>query len=84
MGTAQAYNEDNYSGPAQAYKYKLNKDGMGGLTGGVNDLVKEELGEVGYYRGRGDPCLFHYPDGNAGAFIERTRCFYKLAEIAVP
>ena len=50
------------------------------LENGLNDLVKAELGEVGYYRG--DPRLFHFPDGQAGVLIERTGVFYKLTEIA--
>ena len=49
------------------------------LENGLNDLVREELGDVSYFRG--DPRLFHYPDGQAGVFIERTGVFYKLTEI---
>ena len=67
--------------PAQSYKIKLYDTGGNYLDNGFNDLVKEELGEVGYYRG--DPRMFHYPDGTAGVFIERTGVFYKLTEIAL-
>ncbi len=82
MGTEQALQVDGYSGPAQSYKYKIyNATGVE-LPGALNDLVQEELGDVGYYRG--DPRLFHYPSGEPGAFIERTGCFYKLTEIAIP
>jgi len=72
----------NYDGPVKTYKYKLYDADMNLLEGALNDLVKEELGEVGYYRG--DARLFTYPDGQAGAFIERTGVFYKLTEIATP
>jgi len=72
---------DGYSGPTTGYKIKLYDTNGTYLEGGLNDLVKEELGEVGYYRG--DPRLFHYPDGTAGAFIERTGVFYKLTEIKI-
>ena len=51
------------------------------LDGGFNDLVREELGEVGYFCG--DPRPFHYPDGTAGVFIERTGVFYKLTKIDI-
>jgi hypothetical protein len=72
----------SYDGPDKTYKYKLYDVDMNLLEGALNDLVKEELGEVGYYRG--DARLFTYPDGQAGAFIERTGVFYKLTEIAMP
>jgi len=61
------------------YKIRLYDTEMTELPNGFNDLVLEELGEVGYYRG--DPRPFHYPDGSAGVFIERTGVFYKLTEI---
>mmetsp|Transcript_11543 Transcript_11543/g.16029 ORF Transcript_11543/g.16029 Transcript_11543/m.16029 type:complete len:87 (-) Transcript_11543:36-296(-) len=83
MGTETAYaSPEEYAGPATSYKYRLYDTSGNELTGALNDLVKEELGEVGYYRG--DPRLFHFPDGQAGVFIERTGCFYSLAEIEVP
>lgn len=66
---------------SKGYKIKLYDTNMTELVGGFNDLVLEELGEVGYYRG--DPRTFHYPDGSAGVFIERTGVFYKLTEIAI-
>lgn len=67
--------------PAKSYKLRIyGADGMY-LENGLNDLVKEELGEVFYYRG--DPRLFHFPDGQAGVFIERTGVFYKITEVAI-
>ena len=65
--------------PATGYKIKIYNAAGVLLENSLNDLVKEELGEVGFYRG--DPRLFHYPDGQAGVFIERTGVFYKLSEI---
>lgn len=69
-----------YKGPAKSFKIRLYDTSANELKNGFNDLVKEELGEVGYYRG--DPRLFHYPDGSAGVFIERTGVFYKLEEVS--
>lgn len=66
--------------PATGYKLKLYDADGNYLENGLNDLVKEELGEVGYYRG--DPRLFHFPDGCAGVLMERTGVFYKLTEMA--
>lgn len=82
MGTdSAAQDPDEYTGPATAYKYKLfDSDGTTELSA-LNELVRAELGEVGYYRG--DPRLFHYPDGTVGVLIERTGVFYKLTEIAL-
>ena len=51
------------------------------LENGFNELVKQELGEVGYYRRY--PCLFTFPDGTCGVFIERNGAFYKLTEVAL-
>lgn len=69
------------SAPAKSYKIKVFDAEGNYLENGFNDLVLEELGEVGFYRG--DPRMFHYPDGTAGVFIERTGAFYKLTEIAL-
>ena len=81
LGTDEKVKLKNYKAPATGYKIKLfNSDGTE-LVGGFNDLVKEELGEVGYYRG--DPRTFHLPGGKAGVFIERTGAFYELKEIAL-
>lgn len=79
LGTDEAFVEG--AAPAKGYKLKLYDSEGNYLESGLNDFVKEELGEVGYYRG--DPRLFHYPDGQAGVFIERTGVFYKLTEIAL-
>lgn len=81
MGTTEEFCVDDYKGPSKGYKIKLYDTDGNYLEGGLNDLVMEELGEVGYYRG--DPRLFHYPDGTAGVFIERTGIFYKLTEIEI-
>jgi len=78
LGTTESYSSD---GPSKGYKINLYDTDMTLLPTGFNDLVKQELGEVGYYRG--DPRLFHYPDGTAGVFIERTGVFYKLTEIEI-
>ena len=72
-------NKDPAGAPSKGYKIRLYDSNMTEYENGFNDLVKEELGEVGYYRG--DPRLFHYPDGTAGVFIERTGVFYRLTEI---
>mmetsp|Transcript_2751 Transcript_2751/g.4151 ORF Transcript_2751/g.4151 Transcript_2751/m.4151 type:complete len:512 (+) Transcript_2751:73-1608(+) len=82
MGTPNKFKGgyDSNLGVAKGYKLKLYDADGKYLENGCNDLVKEELGEVGYYRG--DPRLFHYPDGTAGVFIERTGVFYRLTEIA--
>uniref|UniRef100_A0A7S2KIV3 Uncharacterized protein n=1 Tax=Leptocylindrus danicus TaxID=163516 RepID=A0A7S2KIV3_9STRA len=79
LGTTEAFVDG--AAPAKSYKIKLFDTDGNYLENGFNDLVLEELGEVGYYRG--DPRMFHYPDGTAGVFIERTGCFYKLTEIAL-
>ena len=82
MGTDKRYYRGaKNSGPVKGYKIKLYDVDGNYLENGVNDLVLEELGEVGYYRG--DPRLFHYPDGTAGVFIERTGTFYRLTEIVL-
>ena len=79
MGTPNKHTKN--SGPEVSYKYRL-YDSDGNELSSLNQLVQDELGEVGYYRG--DPRLFHYPDGSAGAFIERTGVFYKLTEMSIP
>jgi len=78
MGTMRLSQIRNYNGPTRGYKIKLYDAEGNYLEHSLNDLVKEELGEVGYYRG--DPRLFHYPDGTAGVFIERTGVFYRLTD----
>jgi len=79
MGTPSKH--ENTVGPETSYKYRL-YDTDGNELSSLNQLVQEELGDVGYYRG--DARLFHYPDGCPGAFIERTGVFYKLTEIDAP
>ena len=51
------------------------------LENRVKDSFLQELSSVGRYRG--DPRLFHYPDGTAGALNERTSTFYRLTEIKI-
>merc|ERR1711957_671284 len=80
VGTAGAFVPG--APPVKGYKLKVYDAAGVYLENGLNDLVKEELGDVGYYRG--DPRLFHYPDGSAGVFIERTGVFYKITEIVAP
>merc|ERR1711935_1296636 len=64
--------------PSKGYKIQVfDSDGVL-LVNGLNDLVVREI-EPGFTT-RGDPRLFHYPDGHAGVFIERTGVFYKLTE----
>ena len=70
-----------YKVTAKGYKIKLYDSSMTYLENGFNDVVKEELGEFGYYSG--DRCLFDFPDGTAGVFIGRTGAFYKLTEVAL-
>eukprot|EP00957_Ditylum_brightwellii_P165372 12591612-Ditylum_brightwellii.AAC.1 len=81
MGTTM-YNSVSDNEPMMGYNIKVYKDDGTYLENGFNDLIKEELGEVGYFRG--DPQLFHFPDGQAGVLIERTGVFYKLEEIDMP
>ena len=87
MGTNQRYYHGSTKnvGPVTGYKIKLYDTDGNYLENGANDLVQDVLGDVGYYREdyRGDPRLFHYPDGTAGLFIERTGAFYKLTEVAI-
>ncbi len=79
LGTSEDFVEG--APPVTGYKLKLFDTDENVLENGLNDLVKAELGEVGYYRG--DPRLFHFPDGHAGVFIERTGVFYKLTEMTL-
>jgi hypothetical protein len=76
MGT-----DESWRCPSDAFKIKVYDIDGTYLETGLNQLVQAELGEVGYYRG--DPRMFHFPDGTAGVFIERTGAFYKLTEIAI-
>mmetsp|Transcript_8166 Transcript_8166/g.11774 ORF Transcript_8166/g.11774 Transcript_8166/m.11774 type:complete len:529 (-) Transcript_8166:434-2020(-) len=78
LGTDEMFVEG--APPATGYKIHIyDADDGVYLTNGLNDLVQKELGDVGYYRG--DPRLFHFPDGHAGVFIERTGTFYKISEM---
>jgi len=79
LGTDEMFVEG--APPAKSFKIKLyNADGDM-LENGLNDLVNEELGDKVGYTSRGDPRLFHFPDGHAGVFVERTGALYKLTEM---
>ena len=60
-------------------KLKMFKGGLEYDT--ANDLVAEELGPNVSFTSRGDPRLFHFPNGDLGLLIERTGTFYKVQEI---
>lgn len=82
MGTDKSYFKGaKRRGPAKGYIIKIYDTDGNYLENGVNDLVLQELGTVGRYRG--DPRLFHFPDGTAGVFVERTGTFYRLKEIPI-
>jgi len=68
--------------PAIGHKIRLYDADMNELVNGCNELVEKELGDKVGYTSRGDPRLFHFPDGTAGVFMERTGVFYKLTEIS--
>ena len=70
LGTDKKFVEG--ASPATSYKIKIFDADDIYLEKGLNDLVKVELGEVGFCRG--DPRLFNCPDGQAGVFIEHW-CF---------
>ena len=80
FGTLSEYEEG--AEPAQVFKIKL-VDDEGPLDYQMNSLVKMELnlGENDSYRG--DPRLFHFPDGEIGVLMERTGVFYKLTQQSV-
>jgi len=76
LATDEQYKEG--ASPSTGYKIKVyDSDGVF-LENALNDLVGKEI-DPGF-TSRGDPRLFHYPDGQAGVFIERTGVFYKLTE----
>jgi len=68
--------------PSKGYKIRVFDSEGELLPNDLNDLVGREI-EPGF-TSRGDPRLFHYPDGQAGVFIERTGVFYKLTERTLP
>lgn len=82
LATTEKYivNKKMKNGPSTGYKIKLFNEEGEYLENGFNDLVAKELGVE---HSRGDPRLFHYPDGTAGVFIERTGVFYRLKEITL-
>jgi hypothetical protein len=71
----------SYDGPDKTYKYKLYDADMNLLEGALNDLVKEELGEVGYLPWRCSS--LHLPGWPGRSFYRATDVFYKLTEIAM-
>jgi len=77
LATEEKYKQG--SSASKGYKIQVfDSDGVL-LVNGLNDLVVREIESPGFTT-RGDPRLFHYPDGHAGVFIERTGVFYKLTE----
>lgn len=98
MGTKEGFGKRFGKGnavPSKSYKFKIfgpnntdvgtdNKEPHIEYSNGLNHLVTLELGvEATQFVKRGDPRLFHYPDGTAGVFIERTGVFYRLTEIKI-
>uniref|UniRef100_A0A7S3QGA5 Phytase-like domain-containing protein n=1 Tax=Chaetoceros debilis TaxID=122233 RepID=A0A7S3QGA5_9STRA len=84
LGTDEMFVEG--APPAKSFKIKLyNAEDGELLENDLNDLVnEEELGDEVGYTSRGDPRLFHFPDGHAGVFVERTGALYKLTEMQIP
>lgn len=80
FGTLSEYAEG--AEPAQVFKLKLSDNG-GPLTNQLNSLVTTELGLGENDPNRGDPRLFHFPDGEIGVLMERTGVFYKLTQQSV-
>jgi len=76
LGTDKRYRKN--TSPSTSYKIKVYDVNGVLLENGLNDLVGQEIDPS--FTTRGDPRLFHYPDGQAGVFIERTGVFYKLTE----
>lgn len=66
------------SSPSTGYKIKVYDSNGVFLENALNDLLGREI-EPGF-TSRGDPRLFHFADGQAGVFVERTGVVYKLTE----
>lgn len=79
LGTPGGFVEG--AAPTEAFKLKL-FDENGDEKDDLNHFAAEELG-VPVEEGRGDPRLFHFPDGELGVLIERTGTFYKVTEISL-
>lgn len=84
MGTTSKW----WGGAVQESFYlKLYDEQMNELPKGFNDLTVAELGSdatAGWGGERGDPRLFHFPDGSAGLLVERTGAIYKITEVVRP
>ena len=80
FGTLSEYEEG--AEPAPVFKIKLS-DNVGPLPNEMNSLVTTELGLGENDPNRGDPRLFHFPDGEIGVLMERTGVFYKLTQQSV-
>merc|ERR1712232_612104 len=80
LGTVGPYQEG--APPAEPFKLRIFGETGFELINGLNDLVVEELPEdVVAGVPRGDPRMFHFPDGQMGVLIERLGIFYKLNEV---
>merc|ERR1712238_168069 len=75
LGTPTKYQEG--AAPSTSFKLKI-FDEQGIEFENVNFLVERDVGESFSYRG--DPRLFHFPDGVMGLFMERTGKFYTVTE----
>jgi len=76
MGTTGEYVEGG--APRTAFKLKLYDENGELLENDLNTLVMKETGDEDPQRG--DPRLFHFPNGQAGVMVERTGSIYKLYE----
>jgi len=75
LGTPTKFQEG--AAPSTSFKLKI-FDEEGTEFENVNFLVERDVGESFSYRG--DPRLFHFPDGVMGLFMERTGKFYTVTE----
>ena len=89
IATRKHYNATH--GPQSLNFVRVFKDGVNGssvlLEYGLHNFVVDKLGldmTNSSVSARGDVRLFKYPDGSAGALIERTGQIIKLEEIPYP
>ena len=85
IGTTKAFDATLGPRPVNFVGLYLAEDGSDPvhLPGGFNDIVTLEL-NVDVASSRGDARLFKFPDGTAGALIERTGQFFALSEFVIP
>jgi len=76
LGTPTQYQEG--AAPSTAFKLKI-FDEQGTEFENINFLVERDVGPDSFTY-RGDPRLFHFPDGVLGLLMERTGGFYTLTE----